>query len=329
MPSFVDQLKDGFSKIQRAEVVDSITNSLAGIVNGNQSITGILEDGSAQNLPYLSYPIDLHGEGQAAFDYSSRIEFTAISYKSRKQAKNEEFLQSKTLAETSSIISLYHPNALNIAYNNEWGTEELGLAGAKTGQAALSNLYNDATSAQAYSEALDAFSGLAAGQLGKKAVEKIGESIGVNASGAVSRSLGVASNPRLAMLFKGVNPRTFSFQFQFAPRSQDEVLQVIAIMKAFRYYAAPDWANVGDSVPSDSFFKYPELFDIKLFHNGEENTSLFPYGTSACTGIDYDYSPQSVWQTFDNGFPVLVNMTLNFNELDIITKDTIRNEFKK
>lgn len=323
--AIADNLKDGFTKIQKAELIDEATNQLAGIFAGDQTITGRLDEN--QKLPHLTYPIDLHGNSE----YKNRIQFTALNYKSkRERSKNQEANDKKIIqggapiSEITSVISLYHPNNLGISHNNEWGTEELGIAGQVIAE--NPNVFNSLANGGSMSKPIADFVGTAGDKLTKRLVQLASEQTGLNVLGALGKAEGIAQNPRIAMLFKGVNPRNFNFQFSFAPRSFEEVMQVIAIMKAFRYYSAPGFSAISDN---QSFFSYPEVFDIKLFHNEEENRALFPYGISACTGIDYDYSPQAVWQTFDNGFPVVVNMTLNFTELDIISKKTIEKEFNK
>lgn len=323
--AILNDLGSDIAKVAKAELIDTLTSQMAGIFSSaGQSIAGRLGDFS-NKMPLMSYPIDLDSNVD---EYTSKIQFTAVKYGSKKTSETTEsgaktFESNSPISEIKSVISLYHPHSLSIDYNNDWGTEELGVAGAIIDN--NPDIASKIKSGGFGGKDISDFIAIAGGKLSKKGAQFAGEQTGLNIQGAVGKVLGVAENPRLAMLFKGVSPRTFGFVFNFAPRSEKEVIEVIAIMKAFRYYSAPGFSNFAEK---QSFFAYPEVFNIKLFHEGEENTTLFPYGLAACTSVAYDLSPQAVWQTFANGFPVFSSMTLTFLELDIVTKQTIENEFK-
>lgn len=141
---------------------------------------------------------------------------------------------------------------------------------------------------------------------------------------AASLSTRTALNPNLEMLFRTVGFREYQFDFKFTPRSEQEALVVANIIKAFKFYSAPE---VNEATGSSSYYIYPATFDIEFWSNGQLNTFLNKISTCACTDVSINYTASGGWSAFRqgslNGVPVETNLSLHFKELEIITKKRI------
>ena len=76
---------------------------------------------------------------------------------------------------------------------------------------------------------------------------------------------------------------------------------------------------------ADKFIlKTPALFDINFINaEGGVNENLFRFGPAVCTDVTCNYSPAGVWRSFRNGVPTQVDLSLSFQEMEILTKDKI------
>ena len=68
-----------------------------------------------------------------------------------------------------------------------------------------------------------------------------------------------------------------------------------------------------------AFFQYPDEFLITF----PSDQFLFKIGTSVLTSFTVDYTPDGGSYFHVNGAPVSVAMSLQFTELDILTKTEI------
>ena len=132
--------------------------------------------------------------------------------------------------------------------------------------------------------------------------------------------MGLAANPKKEQVFKGVDFRTFSFDYQFFPRDIDEAANVLRIIEEFKYHMHPEFKE-----DTNNFvYVYPSEFDITYFTNNRENRKLHRHASCVLTDININYTPNGVFTTLPNGMPAQINMTLNFRELALMTKDKIK-----
>jgi hypothetical protein len=135
----------------------------------------------------------------------------------------------------------------------------------------------------------------------------------------MAKRSGVAINPRSEAFYNSPNQRTFSFTFDFWPRSMEEAEAVEKIIAIFKYNSAPGFkaGTLG------SVFTVPNYWKISYMFNSTENTALNMIGACYCTDVEVDYSPDGQWTTFGDGKPVHTRMTVNMLEDRIITKQDI------
>ena len=129
---------------------------------------------------------------------------------------------------------------------------------------------------------------------------------------------------RLETVFKGIDKRTFSFQFTMMPKSENEANIAKKIVEMFRFYSAPSFEGAADS---SRVFVVPATFDIEYrINGGKENSYLNRISTCVMKSIDVSYGGERV-QFFrpnsEGAPPVQTQMTLNFQELEVITRERI------
>ena len=140
-----------------------------------------------------------------------------------------------------------------------------------------------------------------------------------NAKRAITKNI---VNPRLEVLFQGINFRTFSFAFKLSPTSREEAIKVRDIVKIFRYHSAP---SIPDS--SERFIVFPSMFSITFIHNkGLRHPAIPNIGDAVCTGVDVDFTSVGSWAQLEDGTPVETQLTLTFSEIIIPTKERILHE---
>lgn len=133
------------------------------------------------------------------------------------------------------------------------------------------------------------------------------------------RDAGLAMNPRIEILFKAINNREFQFDFKFTPTSQKEALQVLQIIKAFRFHAAPELLE-GDS---SRYLIPPSEFDIEYCFDGKQNPALNKISSCVLEGVDVNYVGAGQFAAFADGMPVEIGMQLRFKEVEIMHKALI------
>lgn len=203
-----------------------------------------------------------------------------------------------------AAIALYIPNQLSARYSTQWGEEDT---------AAFSALSKGAGEiSRAMSGEPNRTGGVAGEVLTSLALDKgpMGKEMGIAA--------GMASNPKKEQAFKQVDFRTFTFEYNFAPRSIAEASNVLEIIKTFKYHMHPEYKS------SDAFlYIYPSEFDITYYKGTDENLNLHRHTSCVLTEVNVNYTPNGVFNTFANGMPTQINVSLTFRELMLLSKETI------
>lgn len=133
----------------------------------------------------------------------------------------------------------------------------------------------------------------------------------------ISRMSGYAPNPRKEQVFREPSFRQFSFTYTMAPRSEQEARNIEAIIRQFKYHAHPSLSS------GDFCYRYPSEFDIVHYHNGSENLHLPKHATSVLESVDVNYAPNDNYAFFPNGMPSVIQLSLRFTEIAVITKEDI------
>ena len=205
-----------------------------------------------------------------------------------------------------TAIALHIPNQLQIRYGVQYSEEDtLAMSMAVKG---IDELLKAVTGDSKNSEI---------GATAQAAVTNLMLSKGPGGA-AMSVATGLAANPKKEQVFKGVDFRTFQFDYQFFPRSPEEADNVNRILREFKYHMHPEFKDSNNFV-----YIYPSEFDIFYYQGGLENPHIHRHTSCVLTEMNINYTPNGNFATFGNGQSTQINVTMNFRELALLTKDKI------
>jgi len=278
--------------------------------------------GATQGSPSRQGPLDM-------INYSDAQLLRPSSTKMRRGFSDTETMRSATVRIKESI-AIYLPPNVQDNYSTKYSGAETAILGF---MAASGGKFLDAYRNNNYKEAAQLFKDTAGGalaEMGKRtaaaALDLITSSEGALELGA--KIYGATTNPYMEVLFGGVDLRTFTYNFTFAPRNKKEQDEVKKIIHTFRFYQAPELRN-----NQSMYMGLPAEFDIHYMYMHEdgkvtaesptgENTFYNKIATCVLTNVSVDYTPGAVHSHAD-GSPVQIKMSLNFLETQMITKDFV------
>ena len=272
----------------------------------------------------------------------------------------EVIRKSRTTADklvAKATITLPMTQELQVQYNASYAQPDLGaigsmvVGGAGSLSNSLQNAFNEAGSGSIGDQAKNIlksvgnkFSDINGQDVGNAAVAggsgllsatlSLGGPIAQSALAAVT---GTSRNPHKAVLFEGTEFRNHSFQFRFIPVVEEESRVIKQIIKIFKWHMHPGFAGKGvsfggvDLSAGNHFFKNPEFFEIELSGKGEYTVN--DYRTCVLKGITVNYQPSNYPAYVRSGVgsspaPMEVVMNLEFQEIEIITKDVIGSPYQ-
>ena len=222
-------------------------------------------------------------------------------------------------------IYLQMPPTVSFSEGVEWQGSDLGIIGG-----ALKGEGFEAMKSGGVSSMGELLGG-AAGGLASKLFGGgglIGATLGSLAGGGslqggLESTFNVKSNPYKEQTFQGVGFRPFEFQFVLRSRSQTESNLIHNIVNAFRAYSKPSFKTAGKS----GTFAYPKEFRIEFLtvDDGEYITNQFipQIKYCICTSVATNFTGGGGWKSFAEGAPTDVQLSLSFQETEIITQEDV------
>lgn len=140
----------------------------------------------------------------------------------------------------------------------------------------------------------------------------------------LNKIFGRSANPYMEVLFQGPELRQFTYNFTFAPKSSEEQDEVKKIIECFRFHQAPERRS-----DHNLFLGLPAEFDIHYMYQPPNTESAYenPFynkiATCVLQSVNVDYTPGKV-ASHQQGAPVLIKMSLQFLETEMITKEFIK-----
>ena len=227
-------------------------------------------------------------------------------------------------------IAIYLPP--NVEDNTTAGYNDMrtGLAGFLAARGVSA-----ATSSDDAEKIAREFVGSATGLLSSAAMRAVSEvaEIALGAEGTTqlaNKAFGVADNPYMEVLFDAMALRSFTYNFKFAPKSEEETAEVQNIIRVFRFHMTPELRG-GQS----RFLGLPSQFDIHYMYqpmgDGQSsNAGVNPYynkiATCVLSNCTVNYTPDGV-KSFDDGAPTQITMSLTFKETEMLTKEKVAQGF--
>lgn len=287
----------------------------------------------------LQYPQDLDDVHYILFNITQRVPNTDESY-------NMPLTQDEIFRTIALPIPANLSDDRGVTYNGQ-ALGVFGGAGA-SGEGGLTQLTDDMTNAlqiygggaikdlynQAGDMLGDIFSGGDDGTPGglEKAATlaagaAIGSRLGMTGAGLSAAAMaaqygqgyafkkGAAYNPRMAQLFDNVNFREFSFAYRMIARNAAESEQIDKIIKTFQYHMLPSY----NPDFNKTAFDYPNEFRIEFSQALQKN--LFTFLPAVLTNVSVKYNSEGQQFFEETNAPVIVDITLQFRETQILTKD--------
>ena len=247
----------------------------------------------------------------------------------------------KTTTRTKESIALYMPDTL--MYNHTQTYSSIAM-----GKGPIGALFAAGRSAveefKKTGQPLNSDSAMAAAKTGGETLGDAAAVAGLTTLGNQASAgmgtglslgiLGQIQNPMLEMAYSSPNFRKFQFDFFFYPRDESEAMQVQNILDRFKYHQAPEF-GAGIDKKISATLRPPSEFDIKFYYGHGENPNI-PQIAEGCVleTIDVNYAPNGA-QFYEvpgenlpklgrTGMPVGVQLTLNFTETTILTKNDLK-----
>tara|TARA_Y100000361_G_scaffold151429_1_gene168859 strand:- start:902 stop:2146 length:1245 start_codon:yes stop_codon:yes gene_type:complete len=272
-----------------------------------------LIDGLSQNVGESTIdPKELQGKGKSVIE----------------QSQNTAIVKRKPTTRLDTAIALYMPPTINVSYTANYTDTEIGalaanIAGAiETGTTkdAIKKLMSDDTKDEMVDAATKALLAVAGGIPGAQGTRELFE-----------MQQGFIMTNRMELAFKGLPKRGFQYTFKMIPKSEEEANEIKNIVDAFKINMLPEGMSADDkSGFTGKRLKIPNTFDIKYMYVGKENEYLHKISTCVLESMSLSYGGDR-FKAFDGNSrgapPVETTMTLNFKEMELITKQRAQEGF--
>ena len=319
------------------------TRALDGVQIGEKQITTVEQTTETGAVPQLGYKnkvtksyeeVTTGGAIQNAEAFFSGnlpdTNYSDVQTLRQDKTKMKTNLSSTDIMKNATVrikesVAIYLPPNVQDSYTTKYSGAEtaiLGFMAASGGKFLDAYRKNDFTTA---GELLKDTAGGFFTEMGKRAgaaaLDLLTSSEGALELGA--KIFGATTNPYMEVLFGGVDLRTFTYNFTFAPRSKAERDEVQKIIHTFRFYQAPELRS-----NQSMYMGLPAEFDIHYMYQPDDGSEARenPYynkiATCVLQNVTVDYTPEGV-KSHADGSPVLIKMSLQFMETEMITKDHI------
>jgi len=215
---------------------------------------------------------------------------------------------------TTTKIDLFMPPNVTTSYQSDWSQEDLGVLGstveAGSGLAGIES-WDDASKAWDVVKRTLKESGIRTAASAVQAISPLNfETLRKTASSTLV-------NPYTEVMFNGVQNRTFSFTFKMIPQNEKEQRAVKNIVDEFKFNRAPEF-KYGNQT---NYMLFPSEFDIQFLNRQGPNPWLFKISTCALTNFTVNYSPEGQYASHEDGSPFATEITVEFTELEALTKE--------
>ena len=337
------QVKLGNSPVEAIDPEDNIASDplkfnfvqypidLANYETGHYMIFNIL-----QNEFAASNDLDFQAAQRVGINASEEYSATVFKNGNLKDSRGNDLpptsLENSVLSlvpktiHTVGGVAIYMPAGVKVSYGMDYNIEATNLFGALTrgGSDAI-----DSFKAGNYKDTLDtALDTFQRGGLNYVA-DLVGELSATLGAGdpvkLASKAVGIAINPHEEQFFNKPNFRTFNYNFQFYPRSKEEVKKVQDIIFMFKYHAHP---NISSEDKIGSYFQVPSEFEIQYAYFDKQNQHLNKIAKCVLQTVNVSYGPEEQFSTFeddgvDGPSPVSYGLDLTFLEQQYLTKQQI------
>ena len=304
-------------KDNRVKVTERDTTELAGVLRQTGITAAQAVTGATLATGVVGKALGFSAGGSALTGFAG-----SLLASSQATAGTDNSFMTTPMRQTRRItdsITLNIPNNLVARYSMSYGEEDMAAmtALARAGDDIVKFVKENNNSGSFMDDLKKKAAGselLAAATGGVLATPGVG--------GFLSSATGMAANPKKEQIFKGVDFRTFNFEYTFAPRNKQESEKVKEIIKTFKLHMHPEFKD-----ENGYLFLYPSEFEIVYYQGGQENMNLPRHTSCVLVDMSINYTPNGMFNTFEDGSVPVINVSLVFRELSILTKTEILDGF--
>ena len=294
-------------KTEEQKKIDALNKSIAAQQSVKRAPNTTLGAGQ-----FLVYPKAIRGRGHSAQD-SIKIQMLQYIPKPFEFSNTNLSGGGSRPKNRKGLGSVYLPIPGGIADTNtvSWGPDSLNpleMGAAMT----LSTAFTEGLSPAAKElggifKSMQNNAGAIKGALGTALAAS---AAGTGAS-VVKRTKGAIVNPNMELLFNSPQLRQFTFNWKLAPRSQDEAMEVIKIIRFFKQGMSP----IRES--PNLFLKAPNTWKLTYLHkNRNDHKYLNRFKECALMNFQTQYTPEGNYATFEDGVMTAYQINLTFQELE-------------
>ena len=253
------------------------------------------------------------------------LDFNKIMGVDNEQTEGDKVISVKRPAtkRLDTAIALYMPNAINVTYGSRYLDTEISPLGAAAGDIGVDILEGRGS----FSGALDKLQEKLPQEAKRRVITtalQLGDAVGLTGAREafeINRAEVVAD--RMELAFKNVNRRNFQYSFKMIPKNEKEADEIRKIIYAFKFNMLPEMT----SGRAGNTMGFPNTFDIEYRFLGKDNDYISRVSTCVLETMTVSYGGDR-FKTFaprDDGAPVVeTSLTLSFKELELITRERVR-----
>ena len=261
------------------------------------------------------FPESLRQSGKHGQDF---LKIDMMKYEPKKFSKDSfSFSERSTDTDKRSIgsVILPIPGGIQDGQSVTWGESSMTPIDMAKANAALTGV------TKGLGEMVGEIGNMAGNLAGavddnKDALAAVIAGMAAGAGNMLTRTTGAIANPNMELLFGGPSLRTFSFQFQLAPRNKKEAMEAVKIIRFFKQGMAPIRTK------SMLFMKSPHTFKLSYRKSAnEEQKYLNKFKECALGTFGVNYAPNGNYSTFEDGVMTAYQISMTFRELNPIYND--------
>lgn len=347
MRGFLNEIKNTAINRVTNRVNNMVSEALGGATGLPRRTGGVVSQDAYAKMDnpfdgkHIAYPEDLGSADQSHYlifeineQVNANVNFPGLRKTSGRTSPDRPTggsTLSITRAPTKKLkssIALYMPATLAVQSASQYGEVEMGAA-AMIGANVAKNIDREGFMKGFFKMDNAKNAGGILGESMEMNTKKAVDVFAPGASAAYDIFRGKVTNNRLEMQFQGIGRRSFSFSFKCMPKSESEAMNVHEIAQMFRFYMAPSFDG---AIGSSRTMIVPATFDIKYMFQNSENQFLNRISTCVLESCNVTYGGERVqfFRPSADGRgapPVETAIELQFKELEIITREKLREGF--
>jgi hypothetical protein len=152
-------------------------------------------------------------------------------------------------------------------------------------------------------------------KIGFRAGNFLLSSVEEDIGGLTQQALGQIPNPHPTVFFKGLQLRSFPLNWRLVPKSSNEASTLKKILDEIKRNCLPKKNAALDSL------RYPNF--VEIIPRGAAADKIGKYKRTLVSSITINYTPEGTSAWFHDGYPVAVQLAMEFQEVENFTSEDV------